>query len=119
MNCYLVVIFWVVALGFSGFYGWYAVSIHSTQFGVGKLNTWRSPQQSPPPHGSWWFHQIWLNFVGSLAGWAALFYLGFFRLPAFKNGKPEFGLADAFFVLLALLGITGLLPWRLFNTSLR
>jgi hypothetical protein len=125
VNCYLVVIFWIVALGFSVFYGWYAVTIHLDEKDkddrkqYGKLNTWRSPQQSPSPHGSWWFHQMWLNFVGSFAGWAALFYLSFFRIPAFKNGKTEFGLADAFFVLLALLGVTGLLPWRLFNTSVR
>ena len=127
MNCYLVVIFWTVALGFSVFYAWYAPTIHSVDEDkekdgkrlLGRLNTWRSPRQSPPPHGSWWFHQIWLNFVGSLAGWIAVFYLVFYRLPSFKNGRAEFGLADAFFVLLALLGVTGLLPWRLFNTSLR
>ncbi len=117
MYCFSVVIFWLVALVFSAFYGWYAVTIH-----VGKdhrLNTWRDPLDTPTPHWSWWLHQIWLNLVGSFAGWAAVFYLAFYRLPSFKCGKAEFGLADAFFVLLALLGVTGLLPWRLFNTSLK
>jgi hypothetical protein len=84
------------------------------------LNTWHPPHQSPdPPHGSWWFHQLWLNFVGSLAGWGALFYLWRFRLPAFKCGKEFSLVGDAFFVLIALLGVTGILPWRLFNTSIK
>ncbi len=121
MSCYVVVIFWLVAVGLGAFYAWYAVTIHLVDDGKlwGQVNTWCKPKQSPPPHGSWWFHQLWLNFVGSLAGWAAVFYLVFYRLPLFKCGKAEFGLADAFFVLLALLGVTGLLPWRLFNTSLK
>ncbi len=131
MNCYLVVIFWVFALAFSAFYAWYALTIHLTvakdgnpkendrERLFGQLNTWCSPRQSPPPHGAWWFHQVWLNFIGSLAGWAAAFYLVFYRLLSCKSRTAEFGLADAFFVLLALLGVTGLLPWRLSNTSLK
>ena len=132
MNCYLIVIFWIVALGFSIFYGWYGVTIHLTvpdknhnssdKDGIsllGQRNTWCSPKQSPPPHWTWWFHQFWLNFFASAIGWTATFYLLFYRLPSLKCGKGEFGIADGFFVLLALLGVTGLLPWRLFNTSLK
>jgi len=117
MNCYLVVTYWFVAFAFSAFYGWYSVTIHVRK--DRQLDTWRSPRDTPSPHWSWWFHQIWLNSVGSVAGWAAVFYLVFCRLPLFKNGKAEFGLSDAFFALLALLGVTGLLPWRLFNTSVK
>ena len=110
-----------VAVGCSGFYGWYAATIHTQP--NHQLDTWCSPRNVPPPHWSWWVHQFWLNSLGSLVGWAAAFYLIFYRVPSFHrpNGcwKVELGLADVFFFLVALLGVTGLLPWRLFNTSLK
>ncbi|MGA7769271.1 MAG: hypothetical protein WCA27_23955 [Candidatus Sulfotelmatobacter sp.] len=118
------VFFGVVGLAFSTFYSWYAITIHlaTKDQPYGQLDTPCKPRQSPPPHWSWWAHQLWFNFFGSATGWAALAYLVYYRVPSFHqpNGwKVDFGLADVFFVLLALLGITGILPWRLFNTSLK
>jgi len=64
------------------------------------IKTWGTPRSVPPPHWSWWLHQVWLNFFGSLVGWAAASYFVFFRIPQFHqlNGcwKVELGLTDVF-----------------------
>ena len=59
---------------------------------------------------SWWIHQYWLNFVGSATGWAAAYYFVFYRLLC---AGFSFELKDIFPLLVALLGITGLLPYTL------
>jgi hypothetical protein len=57
---------------------------------------------------SWQVHQFWLNFIGSLVGWAATYYLIFFRfLPI---SQLTFKLEDSIVAVFALLGITGFLP---------
>jgi len=120
-SCVVRVIFCLVALGFSGFYGWYAVTIFLTPDWKGgkKLLTYYSDRKNLKPeeqlhHGSWWFHQIFVNFVGSLVGWAAAYYLIFCR-----NARTSNPYIDAFLLLLALVGIFGYLPWRLFNAPLK
>lgn len=60
---------------------------------------------------SWRFHQFWLNFVGSLTGWAAAYYFIFCRL--LPVSAFSFKLQDTVPILIALLGITGLLPYTL------
>ena len=109
------IVFWLVALLFSGFYGWF----HVTIFMGGKEDTYCSDRQKDKDkgkqrHWSWWFHQVFVNFFGSLTGWAAAYYLIFCRIP-----KTENHLIDAFFLLVALVGVFGYLPWRLFNAPLK
>lgn len=104
--------FVVAAAVFSIFHGWYAVTIHVTG---GKLATIFSERRLPPDsrrHWSWWLHQFWINFAGSAIGWAAGYYLIFCR------GKIE-TLTDSFLVIVAMIGVFGFLPWRLFNTALK
>ena len=60
---------------------------------------------------SWWFHQVWLNFVGSAVGWAAAYYYIFYRLLPISC--YSFKIDDTVLILIALLGITGLLPYTL------
>ncbi len=116
------IVFALVAIACSCWYAWYAVTIHVSK--SWQLDTLCEPRNIPPPHWSWWAHQMWLNFVGSLTGWAAVAYFVFYRVHSFKRqlemcGKMDFGVADGFFLLVALLGITGLLPWRLFNSPVK
>jgi hypothetical protein len=116
-SCVVRLIFWFAALVFSSFHGWFAVTIHVVG---GKKRTYCSERQNPEllqHHWSWWLHQIWLNFFGSLVGWATAYYLIFYRYS--RTPSPEINYADVFFILLALLGVCGFLPWRLFNTSIR
>lgn len=103
-----------VGFVFSCFYGWYGVTVHVSH--GAQLDTPRSPRNIPPRHWSWWLHQFSVNFLGSAAGWAAAIYLIHYRVPYWSS---KFDLSDAFLVLLALLGIMGFLPWRLFNASLK
>lgn len=101
------IIFVVVALVFSIFYGCKAVSIFvdATDQRIiekKKLRSWR-------------FHQFWLNFVGSLTGWAAAYYLVFMRLLPLS--EFSFKLEDTIPIVIALLGISGLLPYTLSKMS--
>jgi hypothetical protein len=62
----------VVGLAASSFYAWKAVEIFTDTNDpyIQKKNNLRS----------WRLHQRWLNFVGSLAGWAAAYYHMFWRV---------------------------------------
>ena len=109
----LTIAYAVVAVGFSLFRGWYAVTILVTDNGA-KL-TCRSERKTVPKekwhHWSWWVHQIFINFTGSLIGWAAAYYL-------ICHGKIE-SLADVFLLLVALAGIFGFLPYILSRSTLK
>jgi len=97
------VIYVVVAAGFSIFYGCRAVAIlvnEKDEFIIEKKKLC-----------SWWFHQFWLNFVGSLTGWAAAYYLIFHRILPLSN--YSFRIEDTVPIIIALIGITGLLPYTL------
>lgn len=89
--------YWIVALAFSLFYGWKARDIFVVK-----------RQQE-----SWAYvaHQAWLNFVGAFCGWVSL-WLEALRVASYSEAdvRPEFGLADAGLGVVALIGITGLLP---------
>lgn len=108
------VAFLVVAALFSLFYGWYAYTFLATD-GT-KPITMRSERRLFPlvkqHHWSWWVHQIWINFAGCALGWAAGYYLIFCR-------KQIESVSDAFLLLIAVVGVFGFLPWRLFNTSIK
>ena len=104
--------FVLVAAVFSLFRGWYAVTILVTG---GVKRTYLSERKLPPEqwhHWSWWAHEIFINFGGSLIGWAAAYYLIFCR------GKIE-NLADVFLLLAAIAGIFGFLPWMLYKSTLK
>ena len=65
-------------------------------------------------HWSWWVHQFWLNFCGSIAGFAALWFI--IRkivaiLPTPASAAPQWSDAALFF--LAFLGVTGYLPFAI------
>jgi hypothetical protein len=108
----LTIAYAIVAVVFSLFRGWYAVTILVT--GGAKL-TLRSERKLVPPdkwhHWSWWTHEIFINFAGSMIGWATAYYL-------MCQGKIE-GLSDAFLLLVAIAGIFGFLPWLLYRSTLK
>jgi hypothetical protein len=60
--------FALVAVGFSLFYAWYAVTIFGKDEGK-KLITICSERRLSTDsrhHWSWWFHQLWVNLGGSV-----------------------------------------------------
>ncbi len=90
------VAFSLLALAFSLFYGFKAFDI----FGVDHANKPRA----------WKFHQFWLNFVGSVAGWITLWLV--IQRVAFVIRLPEHALkaSDFLLLLIAFIGVTGFLP---------
>lgn len=92
-----------VSLVASAFYGWKAVAI----FGVAKDGKdW-----------SWWVHQVWLNFLGAIAGWAALWASSW--ALAGSLSKDPFRIDGWLFGTLAVgfIGITGYLPRAMVGVS--
>ncbi len=126
--CVYKAVFILVGFAASVFRGCYAVTILVT----GGLNdTWLSEKRKKLPevpdgkleaklpdkwhfhhHWSWWVHEIFINFAGSLIGWAAAYYIIFCH-------KKVDTLADIFLVLVAMAGIFGFLPFLLFKSSLK
>ncbi len=96
----------LVGFLFSCFFGWKAVEI--------LIDTKTEADRG----WAWWLWQRWLNFVGSATGWAATFYYIFYRLLPLADFK--FKIEDTVIILIALLGVTGLLPYALSKvTSLK
>lgn len=105
------VVFWVVALVVSVLYGWNAAAIF-TDVSLREVK----------PAKAWWWHQRWLNFMGSVTGWTALWLL-FRRLAPclFQECKTQLASAsgsasrldagDAAMAFVAFVGITGYLPF--------
>src|SRR5438128_683644 len=89
-------------------YGFIAVSV-SIFYGVRGLNIFNVGTQDWSK--SEWCHQIWLNFVGSIAGWAVLFpiVVKLYRLIA-TDTAADFGIWDGIAFLIGFVGITGHLP---------
>ena len=91
-----LVVFGAVALAFSVFYGANAAAIFQVPE-VDKL--------------SWRLHQFWLNFLGSLVGWAAAAFFFTRLLAAVASGKPvQFDWSSIGLALVAFVGVTGFLP---------
>ena len=63
---------------------------------------------------AWHVHQFWLNFCGSVAGWAALWFI-IEKVSALLvspgSAAPQWSDAALFF--LAFLGVTGYLPFAI------
>jgi hypothetical protein len=104
------IVFWIVALIASGLYGWNAWIIFV------------SP--SPPSWVQQQWHQRWLNFLGALVGWTALWLLlrkfGTCVVdPALRKFAPcvvgqcinDVGALDVVGALVAFVGVTGHLPY--------
>lgn len=92
-------IFWLIALAASLCYGYWTPEI----FQVKATGKWPQPPR---------LHQFWVNFFGSLVGWATLYYLLEMRLRVFDkvpNTAP--GAIDIALLLVAFLGVTGHLPY--------
>lgn len=102
MNSSIVVgtIYLIVAAVFSVFYGLRAVEIFLEPI-----------PKKDERKCSWWFHQFWLNFAGSVVGWVCLWFVGGKLVSCFVttcSGSPDWwNAAVAFF---AFIGITGYLP---------
>jgi hypothetical protein len=94
MTCVFKGLFIVVGLIASVFYGIFGQTILGNggvlqkPFKVREVKI--SDTQSADTHWSWWLHQVWLNFAGSVIGWSALYCLIFCRdsvnkLPAMRH----------------------------------
>lgn len=92
--------FWVIAVLSSLFYGFAAFKIFS-------VDTKDRPFL-------WWAHQIWFNFLGSLAGWAAFWFLSLRVIEvAPANYMRYISIWDAATAVVAFIGMTGHLPYTL------
>lgn len=99
-------IYWLISIFFSILYGKNAVDIF--------IDTSKSFVKQKMKLSSWKSHQFWLNFVGSISGWVALYYLAFIRMPMVLSASDKkLGFEDGLVILIALLGITGFLPYTL------
>jgi hypothetical protein len=97
----LSIAYWIVALVASALYGWHAVTI------------FLEPQEPSESHRStaWAWHQRWLNFLGALVGWFALWFLvRAFGACVFAACTVELGPWHAVAALIAFVGVTGYLP---------
>ncbi|MFH1968456.1 MAG: hypothetical protein ABIJ84_03660 [bacterium] len=95
--------YYILVIVFSGFissllYGWKAVVI----FGYPKKD-----DEMPEHANSWWIHQFWFNFIGSLFGW---FLIILFIYIIKIVGIEEITLAHLLILIFGVLGITGLFP---------
>src|SRR4030042_4723054 len=92
-----VVIFWILAVLASAFYGCKAVEIFLPQ---------KEKQKK-----SWWVHQFWLNFLGAFVGWLALgLLLRKFSNCIFSECVITPNAWDAVASVTAFIGLTGYLP---------
>ena len=95
--CFTVA-FWAFALLASVFYAWKCFDA----FGV---------RTTEKPWG-WWVHQVWFNLSGSLVGWVATWFVVRKVWHCFAAGScasPRW--SDAALMVVALVGITGHLPY--------
>lgn len=98
------IIFLIIALGFSLFYGfrckqiWFPESLSITR--------------------DRWLHEVWFNFTGSLIGWICIFAI-YKSLSVFSWQTLVANILWQHIILflIGLLGITGLLPYTLWCIS--
>ncbi len=102
--------FWFIAIVVSLFYGLKCWTIHELDLEVGLWDLtqrWKfSPKQLwRTKTWAWKSHQVWLNFLGSLIGWYALWLFHCGR----RNHCP-LSWPDIAILAIALLGMTGFIP---------
>lgn len=106
----LIIIFGVI---FSLFYGFNAVEIFQ-----------RSNPNKKYPNSclSWWIHQRWINFIGSVIGWICVFILYSSLTPFDLQDVARHIVAGHILLFtIGVLGIMGFLPltfWGLANSML-
>lgn len=90
-------VFLVVALGASVFYGTKACEIFEVS-DAGKPRSWK-------------VHQFWLNFAGSVVGWLALWTVIPRALTCVRDScAPQLSASDVALFFVAFVGVTGFLP---------
>jgi len=105
------IVFWVVALTASVLYGWNAVAIHSPPRKEAKDRSNEESKEELVYPPAWWWHQRWLNFLGALVGWLALWFLGRKYVGCLFNACTVVPDAwDVTAALIAFVGVTGFLP---------
>ncbi len=101
IETWMAVVYWLIALLASVLYGCFAVAIFKAHI---------AEREERPPK-AWWWHQRWLNFLGALVGWLALwFLLRKFLGCLFGDCRVDLGAWDVVGALVAFVGITGYLP---------
>ncbi len=95
----ILIVYWMVAFLFSCFYGRKAIKIFTHH----KLKDLRPCGRA---------QLIWLNFVCSMVGWGASFQLLIIK-SEYLSKRLEIGLNDVPLLLIALVGVTGLLPYTI------
>ena len=115
MECFGKCAFVAVGLVASIFYAYYAVTAIGTdgKTAVTVLSE-RKPGATNKHHWAWWVHQTWINLCGSLLGWFAGYCFLFHR-----DKIQALSAADGLLLLVAVVGVFGFLPWRLYNTGIR
>lgn len=79
-------------------YGWKAVII----FGYPE-----EKEKLPEHANSWWVHQFWFNFVGSMLGWFFVI-ISIYTIKTISIEKIT--ITHVLILILGILGVTGLLP---------
>ena len=102
------IVFWLVAVGFSLFYGINCWTIHELDCEPrlsGLTQRWQLPWKQLWHQKTWGWkvHQLWLKFFGSFVGWYALWTFWH------ERHHPIAGL-DVVLLAIAFLGMTGLIP---------
>lgn len=107
--------FWIVAGIFSVFRGLYGVTI-LVMNGTRTITPWseRKFLSYRRHRWSWWAHQIFINFSGSMIGCGAAYYLVVSR--GVFDGKFN-NVASVFLLIVAIAGIFGFLPWIVFKLT--
>ena len=101
------IIFLILAISFSIFYGVFWKQIWATPLSM-----------SSGLSKSRFLHEVWFNFTGSLAGWICL-YIIYKSLSVFTWQTIVINISWQHILLfvIALMGITGLLPYILMSIS--
>ncbi len=98
--------FRVVALVFSLFFGVFAVRVWPVQ-PPEKDEAWNDGHWWKSKARYWLAYQFWFNFVGSLVGWAALWFV----VPkSWPTTLPRVTWDSAVLAVVAFAGVTGHLP---------
>lgn len=107
MSQYLIYLYWFFAILASAWFGQHAVVIFITD------------PKSRRHESVWQWYQRWLNFVGSISGWIALWIVGkkYFDYVFLSASAPTFNAWDVLGCFIAFVGITGHLPFLVVSVT--